>query len=158
MRPSIYEGRDPSATSHCGCVRPTRANMASGFTCTTTGLRLSPVMASSPSLLGAPGGPSKLGVRHPEARGENDGQGHCSDGDPSQSWGHASRCDQELPPQGVAPLTARRLPLFKMIVNAPSEGTRLSALPPATRRLLAGSRKPWKFTKVRMGLSSHMSS
>jgi hypothetical protein len=132
--------------------------MASGFTCTTTGLRLSPVMASSPSLLGAPGGPSKLGVRHPEARGENDGQGHCSDGDPSQSWGHASRCDQELPPQGVAPLTARRLPLFKMIVNAPSEGTRLSALPPATRRLLAGSRKPWKFTKVRMGLSSHMSS
>jgi hypothetical protein len=90
-----------------------------------------------------------------EGRGKEDDHRHHSYVGSSRSWRHAGGCDRELHPQGVAPLMARQMSLYNMTTEAPSEGTQLGAPPPATRRLFAGSRKPWRFTKVQTGLSSH---
>jgi hypothetical protein len=95
-------------------------------------------------------------MRRPEGWEENDGWGHCCGVGSSWSWGHVGGVIGNYLYRGVAPLKAKRLPLFKMIVEAPLVGIRLSALPPATRRSLASSWRPWNFAKARMEPSSHM--
>lgn len=131
MQLFIFEGHGRGGTSHCNYACPTRARMASGFISTITALRSLLAMTFLPSLPERPQRPLRarfgafLGMKR---RGL---LGILLSYRSFATRGHTCRSDREYLCHTVAPLMARKLPLYKMVTNAPLERTLLGAPPPS---------------------------
>lgn len=115
---SICEGRGRRATSRCACVHPTRVGMDSGSISATADRPPPQEMASSPSHRRCPRRTLQAGSRNPRGREKANHWPSFHHRPSSREGGYRCGIIGSYLCQGVAPLMARELPMYKMVLDA----------------------------------------